>query len=758
MRLRATLALIGFTSIAAQIVLLRELLVASAGNELSLGLTLAMWLLWTALGSGVLGRIAGRTSAAKTLALLQVLVAVGLPASILMARFSRGWWQAVPGEILGPAPMLITAAASLAVFCPISGWMFVAGSRAYAEAHASSTAEATSSTYLLESVGSGIGGAVASIVLIRYLDALQIAALLACLNLLAAAWATFRKPVLQGVAALLIVAAGSAGVVLLGGSAKFSVAQNWRGFEVLATRNSPYGSLAVVTNGSDRTMIQNGVPLFTVPDLESAEEDVHLAMLEHPAPRKVLLIGGGMNGSIEQLLQYKSVERVDYVELDPAIFELGREYFPKPWSVTNERRVHIHTMDGRLFLKTATQRFDVILVNLPEPQTAQLNRFYTEEFFRVASTKLQSDGILSFQLHGAEEFIGLEVGEFLRCIYRTATRVFPEVVVIPGETVHFLASARAGILTTDPQVLVQRLREREVHTLYVREYFLPFRMAPERVSQLQATLQENAPARVNRDFSPIAYYFDIALWSTQFSERYRGSFRVAAGVEFRTVLGTCAILTILLLALLARPATVESSVARSASAGIVLAGMVLMGSEVLLLLGFQAIYGYVFQEVAILIVMFMAGMSLGTWVAMRQGRSIQEFRARDLRRLAIVQTALAFLPLGIVGCLEWLGRMQSISGIAVHLLVPSLAMVSGLLGGYEFPVATRLFFGARQSASAGRLYALDLAGASLGAIAITIYLLPVFGFLRTAEILAIASVLPMGLVVRACGLKPAVQK
>jgi len=43
--------------------------------------------------------------------------------------------------------------------------------------------------------------------------------------------------------------------------------------------------------------------------------------------------------------------------------------------------VHVHVTDGRLFLKTTQSTFDVVIVNLPEPQNAQLNRFYTVEFF-----------------------------------------------------------------------------------------------------------------------------------------------------------------------------------------------------------------------------------------------------------------------------------------------------------------------------------------------------------------------------------------
>jgi len=64
---------------------------------------------------------------------------------------------------------------------------------------------------------------------------------------------------------------------------------------------------------------------------------------------------------------------VDYVELDPAILELAREYFPNHWlALRADPRVHVHVTDGRLFLKTTQSTFDVVIVNLPEPQNAQL--------------------------------------------------------------------------------------------------------------------------------------------------------------------------------------------------------------------------------------------------------------------------------------------------------------------------------------------------------------------------------------------------
>ncbi len=188
-RLQCILSLIGFTSVIAQIVLMRELIVVFYGNEISLGIMLAGWLLWTAIGSSVSGQVSARLrDSRKLMACLQTLIAAVFPLTILAVRASRPVLQSVPGEILGPAPMFLTSFVTLSVFCLLSGALFAAGSRLCADEARTSTASAASSVYLLEAAGSGLGGVLASLVLIRYCTSFEIALFVALLNLLAAAW------------------------------------------------------------------------------------------------------------------------------------------------------------------------------------------------------------------------------------------------------------------------------------------------------------------------------------------------------------------------------------------------------------------------------------------------------------------------------------------------------------------------------------------------------------------------------------------
>jgi len=752
--LRVILSLIGLTAVIAQVVLMRELLVVFYGNELALGVMLANWLLWTALGASLLGRWAMRVSnPRKLIAGLETLLAFALPITLLAARASKGFCQSVSGEILGPVPMFLTSFATLSVFCVISGGLFAAGSRLYADMAGATTAAATGAVYLLEAAGSGVGGVVAGLALVRLENPFEITALLGLLNLLAA-WALLA-PITTWRRAMAASFGVMAALVLIGGYKlqPLSLAWLWRGFHLVAGQNSVYGSLAVVETGASRSLFENGLIVMTVPDPAAAEEAVHFALLEHPDPRTLLLIGGGVNGSVAEALTHPSLERLDYVELDPMIFALAARYFPAAWEkIRRDPRVHVHAMDGRRFLKTTAVSFDVIIVNLLDPHTAQLNRFYTQEFYREAAAKLNPGGIVSFQVTSSEDYINRELADFLRCLLRTLRQVFPEVTTIPGETVHFFAAVRPGTLTTDPQELLRRLRARRLHTQYVREYFLPFRMSPDRMQDLQLQIEPLPSTPVNRDFAPVAYYFDMVLWSVPFHHTSTHWIEAVASMSFeRLLVGTMVALAALVPLLwmwpAGRPDKPAARERRTAAFAVAVVGFTELGLEILLLLGFQALYGYVYHELTLLVALFMVGVALGGWWELRStpGPGVGS-RRRDLWLLAGLQILLAASPLLLYGLFIQLGRVGSLGGqrAASEVLFPALALVAGLLGGFQFLLASRAYFGEAPESgrSPGMLYALDLAGACAGAMALSILLIPVYGFLRTAVLMAAVNLAP----------------
>ncbi len=658
-------------------------------------------------------------------------------AALFSIRASRLYWHAAPGEILGPLPVLLIALVTLIVFCPISGALFAVGSRLYGSFAFGDVARAGTSMYLLEAVGSALGGALVSIILVPLIGSLQIAILVAVANMLCAIWVAGNRISPRWIASLAIIAAAALLFVRTNRIEVATVSRVWNGFRVLATQTSRYGDLAVIANEGSRTLIQNGLPLFTSPDRASAEEAVHFPMLEHSAPGSVLLIGGGINGSLAEILKYPTVERVDYVELDPAVLRLVRRNFPEARAVLDQPRVQVHEMDGRLFVRTAARQFDVIILNLPEPQTAQINRFYTVEFFRQVSARLSQGGVFGFRMHASEEYLSPQMIEFLRCLNASVREVFPNVITIPGEIIHFVASQQSASLTPDPQILLQRLQQRGIRTVYVSGYYLPYRMSRERVAALETQLQPSPDTRINRDFAPAAYFFDIELWSAQFSERYRTVFHLVSKIQFLLLLivvGLAAVLGSWTCAWSSAHGCLRGAI----GSAVALMGWTMMSAEILLLLGFQAVYGYVFSELAIIVAGFMTGMAVGSWLGSRTGQGSEN----GLLRLLAVQIIAALFLIVTPPLIGTLGK--SSGAVLVQGGTVILAVCAGLIGGYQFPIALKIF--SRRPAATGTLYALDLLGASAGALIISAYLVPVFGFIKTAELTAVANLCPIAMI------------
>jgi len=745
MSTRVAVALVGFSAVIAQIALMRELIVVFNGNEISLGIMLAVWLLWTAAGSSFASRFLRHSNPQSTVPVFECLIAISLLPTIWIVRASRAFFQEVPGELVGPLPMLLTSFVCLSVFCVLSGCLFVVAARMYQAEFAAPGRIAVSYTYLLEAAGSGLGGILASLLLLRFLESFQIAMLLALVNLCMAATLWFRP----NRTALLVTALLGAviAIPLVRNVAPFldrtSQQRLWRGFNLLSSRDSIYGNLAVIETGNIRSIYENGVILASAPDEAAAEEAVHYALLEHPAPANVLLIGGGTNGSIAQVLKHPTLRRLDYVELDPALVKITQQFFPETSIAFSDPRVHLHYTDGRYYLKAVRDTFDVIILDLPDPQTAQLNRFYTEEFFRSARDRINGGGLLALQLRSSEDYVSPDLAELLRCVQHTLRQVFPDTVVIPGETIHFFGAVHPGLLTDDPQMLISRLRDRNIKTQYVREYFMRYRMMPDRMEQIRQLLQPLPSTPVNRDFAPIAYYFEVLLWSSQFRLGYSSWLRNAARFGFMPI-GEGAVAILLFLAVLVvylpkREAHARVSVCYCVAA----TGFTLMALQIFILLAFQSVYGYVYHQLAILIAMFMAGISFGSWLGLRRILCNGDL---SLRTLTITQFALAASAPLLMVIVSFLAQHSTMMMVA-HIVFPALAASAGMLGGYQFPIATEIYLHYK-NAGLGALYAIDLLGGCAGALLLSAYLIPVFGFWKIGWLTAAVNLVPALLAAR----------
>ena len=346
-KIHMALAVTGASGIIAQIVFVREFVTIFYGNELLSGILLAVWLLGTAAGSGLVGRLAGRADKPfRLFTLLQIGIALLLPCTIIFARYSTSLWEIQQGVIVGLIPMVCIPLMVMAPLCVTLGFLYTLACRG--------TGGAVSNVYFFESLGAMLGGALASLVLIRLFTPTTILVIVSSSNVCSAALLYLEQRGGLRTGKQLVFALGIASlfalclVSLSERIEAFSKKALWRGYDLVHDENTIYGNIAVTRNEQTFSFFENGLHSFTSPDAQTAEEVVHLPLLQHPDPHGVLLIGGGIAGRIEELLKTPGVERIDYVELDPGLIEAGRRFLSL--EALEQRTVFLHHRDGRFRL------------------------------------------------------------------------------------------------------------------------------------------------------------------------------------------------------------------------------------------------------------------------------------------------------------------------------------------------------------------------------------------------------------------------
>ena len=737
-RIVFSIAVAGIAAISSQIVLVRELLIVFCGNELSVAFILASWLIGGAAGSAILGALADKfKTKTEILGACQAALALSLPLAIVAARSVRPILGINPGEIV---PLALIACASLAVLLPsclVFGFMFSVASRAY-KADSAAGARAIGEVYVIESLGAMAGGVVTSFVLIKYFSSIQIIAALSLL-LAAASFILLRssiksvpRRILVASAALIFIA--NAALWILGGWAAIEsclLKKQWLPEELLASKNSIYGNVTVTRRLGQFSFFDNGLHLYTVPDAQPAEEAVHFALLEHPDPRKVLLIGGAAGGLLEEALKHP-VEKIDYIELDPLIIKMAKDYLPQEYSrpLSNPRAFAIFE-DARRYIKRTDKKYDVIIIDLGDPYTAQLNRFYTLEFFKEAGGVLADGGVLSFGLSSSDSYIGKELADMLGSIYATLGRVFADVKIIPGQMAYFLASSKIGVLTNDHKVLMARAAERGVELKYVREYYLFWRMSPELTSYTYGVVRARGNIEIHRAFRPSAYYYGLKSWASRFKDSYFKN--ILNAVTPKNVWSTIWILYAIILASGLYGIGVSVASNRPVILSVFANGFSQMALQVVMLLAFQMIYGYMFYKLGAILTAFMAGASGGGYFGIRACARRDE---RGTRRLVILlESGLSVYPLLLCLLLSYLaGPVSGIVGWAgSNVIFVLMSAFSGFLGGAIFPAACKLCLS--QDSQIGRVaganYGTDLFGACAGALFTGVFLIPVLGIPQT---------------------------
>jgi spermidine synthase len=682
-----------------------------------------------------------------TYAALQVALSLLLPLSVYAAFTARRIVGITPGEGMGLVPTFYSAFLVLLPLGLVDGAMFTFGCRAYAR-----EVPAIGHVYVLEAVGGIIGGLVFTYLFIPHLHSIQVILILAALNLASAASLLVLSPKFKVInlrTVLVIVLLAASLYLLLSPQAnaihRWVVGQQWRGYDLVYYGNSIYGNVAAIQQEEQYTFFANGVPILTapVPDITSVEELAHLPMLFVPQPRKVLVVSGGVGGVLNEILKYP-VETVDYAELDPLLIEAVQRF---PTSLTvgelGDPRVNIQHVDGRLLVRElaaksdSLERYDLVIVNLSYPLTLQLNRFYTVEFFRLVREILTEEGVVALPSPGTLTYMSPGMRNLNATIYETLRQVFPHTHVIPGDTNLWLASPEAPLEAVSLETLVRRWEDRALPTSLMTDFHVRLRLDERWLAWFWDSMEKGGEVAVNQDLRPSGLLYGLFYWNELFSPGFTGYFEFLERISL-PLLGAILIgLTLVLVVIrrLSRWVKIGHWSLSSVPVVIITTGFAGMAFDLLVIFAFQAFYGYVYQQIGLLVTAFMAGLSLGGLVMTRRVEQVEEGKPLLLRLEGAIAACWFLFPVALTILYAQAGRPGVSAAVGPILL--ALNALAGFLIGMEFPLASKMYRRTSVSETAGILYASDLLGAFLGSLLVSVMLLPGLGVLETCLLVGI---------------------
>ena len=737
----------GFSGIVAQTILLRETLIIFSGNEFSIGIIIGSWVVWEAIGAFLGGKISDRISEhGSLLSWLMMLFSVSFPGSIYLTRIAKILMGVSPDMGVG---IVETLYYSLVILFPTGffhGILFTVACGMYNRITEGSSSS-IGKVYFYEMLGTIVGGILVSYIFIPIFHSFEIAIGIASLNaLICLAMLLFSDIARKTLAIITGFAVLVLSIVLLAGSGADrihfdSIARQWQGKKVISYENTLYQNIVVARNQDQLTFYTDGIPIMTtpVPDVTFVEEFSHIPLLSHPNPESILVLGGGSGGVIHEILKHPNVKIVDYVEIDPQ-FLITVKKFSTPLSHQDltDNRVIQHYIDGRIFVKKTTRKYDAILLGIAPPLTLQTNRFFTQEFYKNIRSILKDQGILSFYLTGSPSYYSHELRYMNASIYRTIKSVFSHVFVVPGDVNLYIASLSNHHADISSLLLSKRIVERGIKTNLINQVHLDYRFQEDR-RQWYTSLVDIPTAPFNRDFEPKGLYYNILFNNLLFTPYLKSLFNTIVKLNIYTVAAIFGAIFLIFLSLQKKYHTISLPFA------ITTTGFTSMVLQLILLFGFQIIYGYVFYEIGILITAFMAGLAIG-------GILTSAWPSHGKRKLGVfmkIELGIILVSILLIFLFRYLEVAIHVEPFFMRITFLVLLFVSGILAGMEFPLANRLYiqqtdyFSFRRDdigKTVGLLYCVDLLGGWVGGVFGGFLLIPTLGITQACLSLAILKV------------------
>lgn len=242
--------------------------------------------------------------------------------------------------------------------------------------------------------------------------------------------------------------------------------------EVLYTGQTKFQSARIILSGSfGKCLVLDG-------KIQSSEADefiyhealVQPSMITHPCPETVFIAGGGEGATLREVLSHKTVKRAVMVDIDEEVIALCQEYLPKHSQGSfDDNRTELYHVDARDYLAQCNDKFDVIIIDLPDPiEEGPAYLLYTREFYQLVQDRLTSNGIISVQAGSASltELLNLTaVNNTLKSVFPIVSTCKVDVPCFGGPWGFCLASLNLDPLSLSPAEVDNRISARSLNNL-----------------------------------------------------------------------------------------------------------------------------------------------------------------------------------------------------------------------------------------------------------------------------------------------------
>jgi spermidine synthase len=544
--------LLGMVTALTQTILIRELMIETGATELVIAVALSLWMLFTGIGSlsfRFLPFLRWKWALPSLITLL-ALTAVGQLFLIgsLTARFS-----AVTGVAVTIPAMLSIAALVLLPGCLLGGLAFPA-----CVAAARAKNNATGLIYLTESGGMALG----ALLFYLFLDTFS-----------PVRYAPFFN----------------------------HYAARYQPDTLILSRDGRYGRLDVTQRNEQTAYRWNGQTAGTLGESQTVEEFSGLALTQHPDPRRIAVIGGLLSGTAAEVARRMPQAAVIVIEPDPVLFTA----YPTD---TLGKNVTLRSGEPTSIL-TGLPPQELIILDLPDPSSVMLSRFFSREFFQFIREDNGPGAVLVVGLSGGRGMLPPELAALNRSVQKALQEAFQEVKLVPAGR-HLFVAADNNFPTVDPAIVTERMERNNLIGDWFNDALVSDILEPMH-RQLTETAVEKATTRENRLLAPSAYFETLRHTARRLDDPLPAVVSALPDrpIFFLMITGIFTFFCAVGIAFLTRR---HLAPARSIALFAVSGGAFVLQLALMTLL--QAFIGQIYHLIALLTVSFMLGITAGLFI------------------------------------------------------------------------------------------------------------------------------------------------